>query len=59
MISRIEADFMNTDKAVETIKNFVKLFIINQGSLDTISNDEWSRKINAAIIRAEHKSRIA
>ena len=44
---------------VGTIKNFVKLFIINQGSIDTISNDEWSRKINAAVIRSLHQERIA
>ena len=59
VVGRIEADWLNNDKVLETIKNFVKLFIINQGSIDTISNDEWSRKINAAIIRSEHKTRIA
>jgi len=37
------------DKTIETIKNFVKLFIIDQGAIDTISKDEWSRKINIAL----------
>jgi len=51
VIGRIENAHLQTDKTVDTIKNFIKLFIINQGSIDSISNDEWSRKINAAILR--------
>ena len=58
VIQRIDRDWMQVDKTVDTVKNFVKLFIINQGALDTISNDEWSRKINQAIIRGNHLERI-
>ena len=53
--NRIQIDQFKFGKTVETIKNFVKLFIIDQGAIDTISNDEWSRKVHAAIIRAQNK----
>lgn len=56
---RIESDGFVYGKTVATIKNFVKLFIIDQGAIDTISNDEWSRKIHAAMVRKDHKERTA
>ena len=49
--NRIQSEKFEYGKTVQTIKNFVKLFIIDQGAIDTISNDEWSRKIHAAIVR--------
>jgi len=45
------------DKTIETIKNFVKLFIIDQGAIDTISKDEWSRKINLALQKQNIEAR--
>lgn len=56
---RIEDDGFTYGKTVATIKNFVKLFIIDQGAIDTISNDEWSRKIHAAMVRKDHQERVA
>ena len=47
------------DKTIETIKNFVKLFIIDQGAIDTISKDEWSRKINIALQKQNIEARQA
>ena len=57
-MQRIDNDWNDIDKTRDTVKNFLKLFIINQGALDTISNDEWSRKINQAVIRSNHMDRI-
>lgn len=37
--------------------NFVKLFIIDQGAIETLSRDEWSVKINAAKEKAECEER--
>jgi hypothetical protein len=48
---RINNDYMKHEKIIDTVKNFIKLFIIDNGAIDTISRDEWSRKINQAIIR--------
>ena len=53
MIKRIEENGIKTDKILDTIKNFVKLFIIDTGAVETISKDEWSRKINLAIKKRE------
>ena len=47
------------DKTIETIKNFIKLFIIDQGAIETISKDEWSRKINLALQQQEIRERQA
>lgn len=49
MHKRIDQNWINKDTTMENIKNFIKLFIIDKGSIDTISKDEWSRKINFAI----------
>jgi len=38
---------------MDSIKNFIKLFIIDTGAVETISKDEWSRKINLAIKKRE------
>ena len=51
--ARIEGSRLKHDKTVETVKNFVKLFIIDQGAIETISRDEWSVKINAAKEKAD------
>lgn len=56
---RIDTDAFAYGKTVATIKNFVKLFIIDQGAIDTISKDEWSRKIHAAMVRQEHLDKVA
>lgn len=45
VIDRIDANEHIFEKTTDTIKNFVKLFIIDQGAMDTISKDQWSRKI--------------
>lgn len=58
MHDRIEANQLNFDKTVDTIRNFVKLFIIDQGAVDTLSKDEWSRKIANAIHWQNIKDRI-
>ena len=34
---------------VNMVKNFVKLFMIDEGAVETITNDEWSKKIDRAI----------
>ena len=57
MIKRIEENEIKTDKILDTIKNFVKLFIIDTGAVETISKDEWSRKINLAIRKREIKEK--
>ena len=57
MIKRIEEKGIKTDKILDTIKNFVKLFIIDTGAVETISKDEWSRKINLAIRKREIKEK--
>jgi hypothetical protein len=51
--NRIDDDKFIYGKTIDTVKNFVKLFIIDQGAIDTISKDEWSRKITAAISKQE------
>lgn len=51
--SRIDDDGFVYGKTIDTVKNFVKLFIIDQGAIDTISKDEWSRKITTAIAKKE------
>lgn len=55
LLQRIQDDYLDPDKITDTIKNFVKLFIINMGAIDSISNDEWSRKINKELIRQRHR----
>ena len=50
---RIDDDKFVYGKTIDTVKNFVKLFIIDQGAIDTISKDEWSRKITNAIAKQE------
>lgn len=50
---RILENGIKTDRILDTIKNFVKLFIMDQGALENISKDEWSRKINLAIKKRE------
>jgi hypothetical protein len=47
--SRIDQYCYDPDKTVETVRNFIKLFIIDHGAMDTLSRDEWSRKIANAI----------
>lgn len=37
------------DKTNECVRNFVKLFIIDRGAIDTMSKDETSRKIAIAL----------
>lgn len=49
MLQRIDENWLNHDTTLENIKNFIKLFIIDKGSIETISKDEWSKKINFAI----------
>lgn len=39
VLQRIEQDRLNPDKVEDTIKNYIKLFIISRGALDSISND--------------------
>jgi hypothetical protein len=51
--NRIDDDKFIYGKTIDTVKNFVKLFIIDQGAIDTISKDEWSRKITTAIAKQE------
>lgn len=55
LLKRIQDDYLNPDRTNETIKNFIKLFIINMCAVDSISNDEWSRKINKEMVRRKHK----
>jgi len=59
LISRIQGDSLSHERVEETLKNFLKLFIINKGQLETISKDEWSRKINAALIQRDYEERKA
>lgn len=49
MHKRIDENGLNHERTIENIKNFIKLFIIDKGSIETISKDEWSRKINFAV----------
>jgi hypothetical protein len=42
----------------DTIHNFIKLFIIDQGAIDTLSKDEWSHKIANAIHWKKIRARI-
>lgn len=44
---------------METVKNFVKLFIIDKGAIDTISKDEWARKISFCIMKKEFEEKKA
>ena len=41
------------DKTNECVRNFVKLFIIDRGAIDTMSKDETSRKIAIALQKKE------
>lgn len=59
VLERIQNDRLDPDKVEDVMKNYIKLFIISRGALDSVSNDEWSRKIQHAIIRQDHKERIA
>lgn len=34
---------------VDMVKNFVKLFMIDEGAVESITHDEWSKKIDRAI----------
>lgn len=52
--NRIEEEQGDYEKITSTVKNFIKLFIIDQSALDTVSKDEWSRKISQAKIRKQH-----
>ena len=57
MRNRIDNNWLQFDSTVDNIKNFIKLFIIDKGAIfenlflfwgaiDTVSKDEWARKIN-------------
>lgn len=46
---RIENQLLKLDQTVNMVKNFVKLFIIDQGAVESVTNDEWSKKIQRAI----------
>jgi hypothetical protein len=46
---RIESQLMDYEKMVDMVKNFVKLFMIDEGAVESITNDEWSKKIDRAI----------
>lgn len=59
VLQRIDQDRLNPDKVEDTIKNYIKLFIISRGALDSISNDRWSRKVQLELIKHGHKERIA
>lgn len=56
---RIEEGMKDLDKTLETVKNFVKLFIIDKGAIDTISKDEWARKISFCIMKREFEEKKA
>lgn len=56
---RIEGQYLQYDQTISMIKNFVKLFIIDQGAVDTLSEDEWSKKIKAAIYKRELDERMS
>jgi hypothetical protein len=56
---RIEEGMNDLDKTLETVKNFVKLFIIDKGAIDTISKDEWARKISFCILKREFEEKKA
>ena len=56
---RIEEGMNDLDKTLETVKNFVKLFIIDKGAIDTISKDEWARKISFCILKWEFEEKKA
>ena len=45
------------DKTNECVRNFVKLFIIDRGAIDTMSKDETSRKIAIALQQKELEER--
>ena len=47
------------DNTLDTVKNFVKLFIIDKGAIDTISRDEWARKINFCVMKKELEEKKA
>ena len=44
-------------EALETVKNFIKLFIIDKGALFTLSKDECSRKISVALMKQYEKEK--
>ena len=46
---RIENQLMDYDQMVNMVKNFVKLFMIDQGAVESITTTEWSDKINRGI----------
>jgi len=53
MRNRIDNNWLQFDSTVDNIKNFIKLFIIDKGAIDTVSKDEWARKINFALKKKE------
>ena len=55
IIGRIDETKYDNDRVKETIKNFMKLFIIDKGAADTLSRDEWSRKVSFAVRSRELK----
>ena len=46
---RIENQLMDYDQMVNMVKNFVKLFMIDQGAVESITTTEWSDKIDRGI----------
>ena len=58
-IHRLEGQYLKYDETVEMMKNFVKLFVIDEGAVQSVSTDQWSKKINRALQNRDIERRKA
>lgn len=55
---RIDGIKLQEGKAYETVRNFIKLFLLDKGAIDTISRDETARKVDLILKRSKEFQRF-
>ena len=57
VVGRLEKQYLNHSETENMCRNFVKLFLIDQGAIESMVTDEWSKKITRGIEQHEIEER--
>jgi hypothetical protein len=49
VVGRLEKQYLDYDQTELMCKNFIKLFVIDQGAVESMVSDEWSKKVARGI----------
>lgn len=49
IVERLEKQYLNYNETENMCKNFIKLFVIDQGAVESMVTDEWTKKVSRGI----------